>query len=193
MAAAHGFAAVLVGQGGILSTPAVSCVIRKHGALGGIVLSASHNPGGPDGDFGIKYNIDNGGPAPEKITDAIYRAHADASRSTASATRRRSTSTYWAATQLESMQVEVIDSVADYAELMKAPVRFRRHPRPVRERLPHALRRACTPWPARTRTPILEGMLGAPAGTVINGVPLRRLRRPPSGSESCQRRRADRR
>jgi phosphoglucomutase len=58
MAAAHGVAKVLVGQGGILSTPAVSCVIRKHGAFGGIVLSASHNPGGPDGDFGIKYNIE---------------------------------------------------------------------------------------------------------------------------------------
>ena len=72
MAAAAGFGRVMVGQGGILSTPAVSCVIRKHGAFGGIVLSASHNPGGPDGDFGIKYNIGNGGPAPEKITDAIF-------------------------------------------------------------------------------------------------------------------------
>ena len=73
-AAAHGFARVLVGQGGILSTPAVSCVIRKHAALGGIVLSASHNPGGPDGDFGIKYNIANGGPAPE--VGAILWDHA---------------------------------------------------------------------------------------------------------------------
>ena len=72
MAAAHGVARILVGRGGILSTPAVSCVIRKHAAFGGIVLSASHNPGGPDGDFGIKYNIGNGGPAPEKITDAIF-------------------------------------------------------------------------------------------------------------------------
>ena len=72
MAAAHGIERVLVGRGGILSTPAVSCVIRKHAAFGGIVLSASHNPGGPDGDFGIKYNIENGGPAPEKITEAIF-------------------------------------------------------------------------------------------------------------------------
>ena len=72
MAAAHGVPRVLVGRGGILSTPAVSCVIRKHAAFGGIVLSASHNPGGPDGDFGIKYNIDNGGPAPEKVTEAIF-------------------------------------------------------------------------------------------------------------------------
>src|SRR3954468_14730138 len=72
MAAANGFGRVLVGQGGLLSTPAASCVIRGRHAFGGIILSASHNPGGPDGDFGIKYNIGNGGPAPEKVTDAIY-------------------------------------------------------------------------------------------------------------------------
>jgi phosphoglucomutase len=90
MAAAHGFARVLVGQGGILSTPAVSCVIRKHGALGGIVLSASHNPGGPDGDFGIKYNIANGGPAPESVTEAIYH-RTETISSTASAMRPIST------------------------------------------------------------------------------------------------------
>jgi phosphoglucomutase len=72
MAAANGFGRVLVGQGGILSTPAASCVIRKNKAFGGIILSASHNPGGPEGDFGIKYNIGNGGPAPEKVTEAIY-------------------------------------------------------------------------------------------------------------------------
>ena len=71
MAATNGFGRVLVGQDGLLSTPAASCVIRKYGAFGGIILSASHNPGGPDGDFGIKYNIGNGGPAPEKITEAI--------------------------------------------------------------------------------------------------------------------------
>ncbi len=72
MAAANGFGRVMVGQGGILSTPAVSCIIRKYKAFGGIILSASHNPGGPEGDFGVKYNISNGGPAPEKVTEAIY-------------------------------------------------------------------------------------------------------------------------
>ena len=72
MAAANGFGRVLVGQGGILSTPAASHMIRKYKAFGGIILSASHNPGGPTEDFGIKYNIGNGGPAPEKITDAIF-------------------------------------------------------------------------------------------------------------------------
>jgi len=72
MAAANGYARVLVGQGGILSTPAASHVIRKYGASGGLILSASHNPGGPDEDFGIKYNIANGGPAPEAVTEAIH-------------------------------------------------------------------------------------------------------------------------
>ena len=73
MAAANGLGRVLVGCGGLLSTPAASCVIRKRAAFGGIILSASHNPAGPDGDFGIKYNIGNGGPAPEKITETIYQ------------------------------------------------------------------------------------------------------------------------
>ena len=73
LASAKGYARVLVGQGGILSTPAVSAVIRRHGASGGIVLSASHNPGGPEGDFGIKYNVANGGPAPEALTEAVYQ------------------------------------------------------------------------------------------------------------------------
>lgn len=73
MAAAHGVARVLVGQGGLLSTPAASAVIRRHRAQGGIILSASHNPGGPDGDFGVKFNGANGGPAPEAVTEAIFR------------------------------------------------------------------------------------------------------------------------
>src|SRR6202453_3531587 len=72
IAAANGFGRIVVGKGGLLSTLAVSALIRGIGAFGGIILSASHNPGGPEGDFGIKYNIGNGGPAPEKITDAIF-------------------------------------------------------------------------------------------------------------------------
>ncbi len=72
MAAANGFGKILVGRDGLLSTPAASNIIRKYKAFGGIILSASHNPGGPDGDFGIKFNAANGGPAPEKITDAIF-------------------------------------------------------------------------------------------------------------------------
>src|SRR3954447_5924691 len=73
MAAANGIGRLLIGRGGILSTPAASNVIRKYKAFGGIILSASHNQGGPDGDFGIKYNTGNGGPAPERITDAIFK------------------------------------------------------------------------------------------------------------------------
>ena len=93
MAAANGFGRVLVGRGGILSTPAASCVIRKRAAFGGIILSASHNPGGPDGDFGIKYNVGNGGPAPEKVTEAIYAAHAEDHALPHQSTRPTSTST----------------------------------------------------------------------------------------------------
>uniref|UniRef100_A0A8D2CPB9 Uncharacterized protein n=1 Tax=Sciurus vulgaris TaxID=55149 RepID=A0A8D2CPB9_SCIVU len=73
MAAANGIGRLVIGQNGILSTPAVSCIIRKIKAIGGIILTASHNPGGPNGDFGIKFNISNGGPAPEAITDKIFQ------------------------------------------------------------------------------------------------------------------------
>jgi phosphoglucomutase len=119
MAAAYGFGHVLVGKGGILSTPAASCVIRKYATYGGIILSASHNPGGPDGDFGIKYNTANGGPAPEKITEAIFAASkkiaqyrivdaADVALDTLGDSR------------LGDMTVSVIDPVGDYAGLMES-------------------------------------------------------------------------
>ncbi|WP_047395613.1 alpha-D-glucose phosphate-specific phosphoglucomutase [Chitinibacter sp. ZOR0017] len=170
MAAANGVARVLVGQGGLLSTPAVSCVIRKHGAVGGIVLSASHNPGGPEGDFGIKYNVTNGGPAPEKITEAIYQ------RTTSIDTYR----VYQAADvdienvasyTLGTMQVQVIDSVADYAELMESLFDFAaiRNWFAAGHRMRFdAMCAASGPYATR----ILEGLLGAPAGTVVNGMPL---------------------
>jgi phosphoglucomutase len=170
MAAAHKVARVLVGRGGILSTPAVSCVIRKRGAYGGIVLSASHNPGGPDGDFGIKYNIENGGPAPEKITEAIF-AHtqllSEYRISDAGPVNLDDIGT----TQLEAMTVEVIDPVADYAELMSRLFDF--------DAIRGLFQRGFTmrfdgmsavsgPYAKA----IIEGMLGAPAGTVINFEPL---------------------
>ncbi|MEO0545956.1 MAG: alpha-D-glucose phosphate-specific phosphoglucomutase [Pseudomonadota bacterium] len=119
MAAANGFGAVLVGQNGILSTPAASHMIRKSGAFGGIILSASHNPGGPNGDFGIKYNGANGGPAPESVTNAVFE-------------RSRSIDTYhvldaadvdltqWGETRLGNMSVRIVDPVTDYADLMEA-------------------------------------------------------------------------
>jgi phosphoglucomutase len=171
MAAANGFGKVLVGQSGILSTPAVSCVIRKYQAFGGIVLSASHNPGGPDGDFGIKYNIGNGGPAPEKVTDAIFA-------------RTKTIDSYkileaadldldrLGTVQLGAMQVEVIDSVADYAELMESLFDFDR----IRQLLTGGNFRICVDSMHAVTGPyaraIFEQRLGAPAGTVTNGEPL---------------------
>jgi phosphoglucomutase len=119
MAAASGFKKVIVGQGGILSTPAASHIIRKYQTFGGIILSASHNPGGPEDDFGIKYNTPNGGPAPEKITEAIYA-------------RSKEIGEYKVAeiadvdidilgvSDLDGFIVEVIDPVADYADLMSS-------------------------------------------------------------------------
>ena len=170
MAAANGVARVLVGQGGILSTPAASCVIRKYATYGGLILSASHNPGGPEGDFGIKYNTANGGPAPEKITDAIYA-------------RSRELSSYRIVDapdvpldktgnhRLGEMTVEVIDPVADYAELMEALFDFGA----IRELLAgdfglcfDAMHAVTGPYAKE----ILERRLGAAAGSVINGVPL---------------------
>ncbi|MQA21072.1 alpha-D-glucose phosphate-specific phosphoglucomutase [Rugamonas rivuli] len=170
MAAAHGFAKVLVGQGGILSTPAVSCVIRKHGALGGLVLSASHNPGGPDGDFGIKYNIAAGGPAPEGVTEAIYHRTEDISRYRISDAPAIDIDRIGTAT-IEQMAVEVIDPVADYAELMQRLFDFDA----IRALFGRGFS-MCFDGMHAVSGPyakaILEGMLGAPAGTVINGVPL---------------------
>ena len=118
IAAANGFGAALVGQGGILSTPGASHVIRKHKAFGGLILSASHNPGGPEGDFGIKYNIGNGGPAPEKITDAVF-----ARTKVIDAYKVLDTPDIdlgrLGAQSVGSMTVEVIDPVEDYAALMQ--------------------------------------------------------------------------
>ena len=117
MAAANGFGRVLVGQGGLLSTPAASCIIRARKAFGGIILSASHNPGGPDGDFGIKYNIGNGGPAPEKITDAIFAGTKDIASYKTLETPDLDLSKL-GSHELGEARVEVIDPVADYKALM---------------------------------------------------------------------------
>ncbi len=170
MAAANGFGRVLVGQGGILSTPAVSNVIRKYGAYGGIVLSASHNPGGPDGDFGIKYNVGNGGPAPEKITDAIFaRTKAITSYKIIEAAdvdldRLGSVS-------LGDMKVEIVDSVADYQALMEQLFDFDRIGALFKSgfRMKFDAMSAVTGPYAHA---ILERALGAPAGTVMHGKPL---------------------
>jgi phosphoglucomutase len=119
MAAANGFGRVLVGKGGILSTPAASCVIRKYQTYGGIILSASHNPGGPDGDFGIKYNSANGGPAPEKITEAIF-AVSKAIKQYRIMDAADVALDKLGESKLGDMTVSVIDPVSDYADLMES-------------------------------------------------------------------------
>jgi phosphoglucomutase len=125
MAAANGFGKVMVGRGGLLSTPAASCVIRKYRAFGGIVLSASHNPAGEHGDFGIKYNIGNGGPAPEKITEAIYAESKRISHYLTLDTPDLDLDSI-GSQRLGDMQIEVIDPVADYADLMQSLFDFDR-------------------------------------------------------------------
>jgi len=170
MAAANGYARLLVGQGGILSTPAASHVIRKYGASGGLVLSASHNPGGPDEDFGIKYNIANGGPAPEGVTEAIYA--------------RTQTIDRWLTvtaddvdldrlgdTQVGELIVSVIDPVADYADLMETLFDFGA----IRDAVADGFTMTFDAMHAVTgpyAIEILERRLGFRAGTVKNGVPL---------------------
>ncbi|HUN92842.1 MAG TPA: alpha-D-glucose phosphate-specific phosphoglucomutase [Burkholderiaceae bacterium] len=171
MAAANGFARVLVGRGGILSTPAASCIIRKRAAFGGIILSASHNPGGPDGDFGIKYNASNGGPAPERLTDAIYRRTQaiDAYRYVEAADIDLARV---GSHRIGSTLVEVIDPVGDYAELMQQLFDFDR----LRGLLTSGRFRMCFDAMHAVTGPyaraIFERMLGAPAGTVVHGEPL---------------------
>ena len=170
MAAANGFGRVMVGQGGILSTPAASCVIRKHKAIGGLILSASHNPGGPDEDFGIKYNISNGGPAPEKVTEAIYA--------------RTQTIDRWLTVdapdidldtpgevRVGDMPVEVIDPVSDHAELMESLFDFDA----IRGLVASGFTMAFDAMHAVTGPyahELLEHRLGFAPGTVRNGTPL---------------------
>ena len=162
---------MLVGQGGILSTPAASCVVRARAAFGAIILSASHNPGGPDGDFGIKYNTGNGGPAPEKITEAIYANTQKIGRYLTLPGPEIDVTALGTHT-LGAMQVEVIDPVADHAELLATLFDF--------ERIGALLRRPgfriCFDAMHAVTGPyaheIFVKRLGAPAASVINGVPL---------------------
>ncbi|MDQ1158436.1 phosphoglucomutase [Sphingomonas sp. SORGH_AS 950] len=170
MAAANGFARVVVGQGGILSTPAASNVIRQRKALGGLVLSASHNPGGPDEDFGIKYNISNGGPAPEKVTDAIHANTKAISRWLTVEAADIDLDTLGEVT-VGDMTVEVIDPVADYAALMESLFDFAAIRRAVEGGFTmsfDAMSAVTGPY----ATEILEKRLGFAPGTVRNGTPL---------------------
>ncbi|TIO54528.1 MAG: alpha-D-glucose phosphate-specific phosphoglucomutase [Mesorhizobium sp.] len=170
MAAANGFGKVMVGQGGILSTPAASNIIRKYKTFGGIILSASHNPGGPHEDFGIKYNAGNGGPAPEKITDAIFEK-----TKTISSFKIADIGTVDIDTigtvKADGMTVEVFDPVKDYAELMESLFDFDA----IRANFKYGFRMRFDAMHAVTgpyAKEILERRLGAPNGTCRNFKPL---------------------
>ncbi len=170
IAAGNGVARVLVGRGGILSTPAASALIRKYTAQGGIILSASHNPGGPDGDFGIKFNTANGGPAPEAVTDAIHRHTLEISNYTILEADDIDLDRI-GTVQRGNMRVDVVDSVADYAELMKHLFDFERiramfHSGTFSMRF-DAMHAVTGPYAHE----ILEHILEARTGTVINGTP----------------------
>ena len=170
MAAANGFGRVLVGQGGILSTPAASCIIRKYQTYGGIILSASHNPGGPDGDFGIKYNTANGGPAPEKVTEAIFANSKKISQYRILQVPDVGLDAI-GKTDLGGMQVQVIDPVVDYADLMASLFDFNA----IRGLLNSGFRMKFDAMHAVTgpyAKEIFLNRLGAAADSVMNAVPL---------------------
>lgn len=170
MAAANGAARVVVGQNGLLSTPAASAVIRHLKTDGGLILSASHNPGGENGDFGIKYNIPAGGPAPESITGAIHtRTMEIAEYHTLDA--GEIDLSIIGETTLGEMTVEIIDPVAIYADLMRSLFDFDA----IRNLFATGFRMRFDAMHAVTgpyAKAILEGELGAPSGTVINATPL---------------------
>jgi phosphoglucomutase len=170
IAAANGFGRIVVGKGGLMSTPAVSALIRAIGAYGGIILSASHNPGGPDGDFGIKYNIGNGGPAPEKITEAIF------ARTKSIAQYRTLEIPFVDIDTLGTRAIgdaalEIVDPVENYAALMRTLFDFGA----IRALFASGFTMRFDAMHAITGPyahAILEDELGAAKGTVVNGVPL---------------------
>ena len=169
MAVAQGFARILIGQNGILSTPAVSHIIRKYGAFGGVILSASHNAGGPDGDFGIKFNMANGGPAPEKITDAIY-AYSQTVSSYAAADCADVDLSQIGTTLIGKVRVEIINSVTDYVQLMQELFDFDA----IRALFASGFTMRFDAMHAVTGPyahAIFEDVLGAAKGTVVNGTP----------------------
>lgn len=170
MAAANGVSKVIVGQSGLLSTPAASCIIRKYKAVGGIILSASHNPGGPTGDFGIKYNAENGGPAVESITAKIFARslEIDAYKTTDNAPVNLGGI---GSSQIGDMKVEIINPVTDYAELMETLFDFGA----IREMIASGFTLCFDAMHAITgpyATEILVNRLGAPPESIINGIPL---------------------
>ncbi len=171
MAAAHGVARLITTTGGILSTPAASNLIRQNGAIGGVILSASHNPGGPDGDFGVKINGANGGPTPESITEAIYAVTQTLDGYRILEGAPELVLDQPGSQQLGEMAVEVVDGVEAYVALMQKLFDFDAIGELLRGDFPvafDAMHAVTGPYATR----ILEELLGAPTGTVRNGVPL---------------------
>ena len=170
MGAAHGLSKVIVTTGGILSTPAASNLIRQRQAIGGIILSASHNPGGPDGDFGVKVNGANGGPTPASFTDAVFECTKTLEQYSivdAAAIAIDTPGSH----SIGAMQVEVIDGVDDFVALMQQLFDFDRIRELIRSDFPlafDAMHAVTGPYATR----LLEEILGAPAGSVRNGFPL---------------------
>jgi len=170
IAAANGFGRILVGRGGLLSTPAMSALIRRRNAMGGILLTASHNPGGPDEDFGIKYNVRNGGPAPEAVTSRIYEATRKIGRfltiESADIDLDRESGTV-----LGKSEVQTVDPLLDYTEVIRELFDFGA----IRALFQSGFRLLFDAMHGVTgiyARHIFEEMLGAPPGTVIRGTPL---------------------
>lgn len=171
IAAANGFSELIIGQGGLLSTPAASHIIRKNKAFGGIILSASHNPGGPKEDFGIKYNVNNGGPAPEKFTDALYKNTTTISKYKTTEIADINLDTI-GQQQIDDLLITIIDPVDDYADLMATIFDFNLLKNSISSNYITLCFDAMHAITGPYATRILEDILGAPKGTVINAIPL---------------------
>ncbi len=171
MAAANGFGELIIGQGGLLSTPAASNIIRKYQAFGGLILSASHNPGGPDEDFGIKYNVSNGGPASETYTEAFYKR-------SLSITEYKTTNIQdidldsIGSQQIGNIKITIIDPVSDYAELMQSIFDFKLLKQSISSGYITLLFDAMSAITGPYAKRILVDILGAPSESVINAEPL---------------------
>ena len=170
MAAAHGLSKVIITTDGILSTPAASNLIRKREAIGGIILSASHNPGGPNGDFGVKVNGANGGPTPGSFTDAVFECTKSLEQYAIVEAPELSLGTP-GTHHIGAMEVEIIDGVDDFVALMQQLFDFDQIRGLLRNDFPlafDAMHAVTGPYAKR----VFEDLLGAPAGSVRNGIPL---------------------
>ncbi len=171
IAAANGFGELIIGQNGLLSTPAASHIIRKYGAFGGLILSASHNPAGENEDFGIKYNVSNGGPAPEKDTLAFF-ARSKEIESYKLAELPEIDLSQIGLQEIDGLKITIIDSVADYAQLMESIFDFDLLRQSIKNSFItlcfDAMHAVTGPYAKR----ILIDMLGAPESAVRNATPL---------------------